>query len=146
MAQTRIAELASIISTQTTIFDEYLQSHGIASPSFDVNYSETPQIPKEISASKNIIFEATEELNSLIGGPVGVLTSMNITILPTLHAIYRWKLASSFPLHGEASFSEVADTVGVPEADIRRIIRMAKSHRRSGNAECCLRRGSLQGP
>ncbi|KAF7960847.1 hypothetical protein EAE96_000519 [Botrytis aclada] len=112
MAQTRIAELASIISTQTTIVDD-----------------ETPQIPKEISASKNIIFEATEELNSLIGGPVGVLTSMNITILPTLHAIYRWKLASGFPLDGEASFSEISDTVGVPEADIRRTIRMAKTHR-----------------
>ncbi|THV54402.1 hypothetical protein BGAL_0027g00130 [Botrytis galanthina] len=109
-------------STQTIIVDEYLQSHGIASPSFDVNYSETPQIPKEISASKNIIFEATEELNSLMGGPVGVLTSMNITILPTFHAIYRWKLASSFPLDGEASSTEIADTVGIPEADIQRII------------------------
>ncbi|KAF7953580.1 uncharacterized protein EAE97_000979 [Botrytis byssoidea] len=129
MAQTRVVELASIISTQTIIVDEYLRSHGIASPSFDVNYSETPQIPKEISASKNIIFEATEELNSLIGGPVGVLTSMNMTILSILHAIYRWKLASSFPLDGEASFSEIADTVGIPEADIRRIIRIAKTHR-----------------
>ncbi|TGO39876.1 hypothetical protein BHYA_0046g00300 [Botrytis hyacinthi] len=111
MAQTRIAELASIISTQTTIFDD-----------------ETPQIPKEISASKNIIIEATEELNSLIAGPVRALSSIDITILPTLHATYRWKLASSFPLDGEASCSKIADTVGIPEADIRRIIRMAKTH------------------
>ncbi|KAF7888278.1 uncharacterized protein EAF02_002819 [Botrytis sinoallii] len=112
MAQTRIAELASIISTQTTIVDEYLQSHGIASPSFDVNYSETHQTPKEISASKSIIFEATEELNSLIGGPVGVLTFMNVVFHST-----------------EKHLPEITDTVGVPEADIRRIIRMAKTHR-----------------
>ncbi|TGO83237.1 hypothetical protein BPOR_0678g00020 [Botrytis porri] len=95
VTQSRIAELASIISTHTTIVDEYFQSHGIASPSFDVNYSETSQISKEISASKSIILEATEELNSLIGGLVGVLTSMNVDeIWPAftrmVDAIERW--------------------------------------------------------
>jgi hypothetical protein len=82
MTQTRIAELASIISTQTGIVDQYLQSHGIASPSFEVSYIETTPLPQEIIASKNAIFEATEELNALIAGPIGILTSsLNVETL-----------------------------------------------------------------
>jgi len=129
MSQSRIAELASIIYTETGIVDQYLHSHGIASPSFDIEYSETSQLPKEITASKTAIFEATEELNSLIAGPIGTLISTNASIIPTLHAIYRFNLVSSFPIDGEASFAEIAATVGIPEADIQRIIRMAKTHR-----------------
>jgi hypothetical protein len=82
MAQTRIAELATIISTQTTFVDQYLQSHGISSPSFDAEYNEMTTPPKEITASKNAILEATEELNSLIAGPVGYLTSLNVSLSP----------------------------------------------------------------
>lgn len=82
MAQTRIAELASIISTQTGIIDQYLESHGLASPSFEVQYIETTPLPQEITASKNAIFEATEELNALIACPIGILTSsLNVKML-----------------------------------------------------------------
>ncbi|PQE06851.1 Sterigmatocystin 8-O-methyltransferase protein [Rutstroemia sp. NJR-2017a WRK4] len=129
MAQTRIAELATVISNQTAFVDQYLQAHGISSPSFDAEYNEMTTPPKEITASKNAILEATEELNSLIAGPVGYLTSLNTTIVPVFHAIYRWNLASSFPIDGEASFGDIAAKVGVPENDIKRIIRMAKTHR-----------------
>jgi hypothetical protein len=51
------------------------------------------------------------------------------TLLPTFHAIYRFNLASSFPIDGEASFSSIAAKVGVPESDIQRIIRTAITHR-----------------
>jgi hypothetical protein len=144
---TRIAQLASIIYTQTGIVDQYFQSQGIASPTFEVGYVETNQLPKAIIDSKNAIFEATEELNSLIAGPIGFLTSLNVsmlqsedsaantsaiiqsTVLPVLHAIYRFSIASSFPVDSEASFADIAGVVGVPERDIERIIRLAKTHR-----------------
>ena len=54
---------------------------------------------------------------------------IQITFLPTIHAVYRFKLASSFPIDGEASFAAIASAVKVPEPDIERIIRLAVSHR-----------------
>jgi hypothetical protein len=81
MPPTRIAELASIISTQTEFVDQHFQSHGIPSPSFEIGYSETIQLPKDIVDSKNAILEATEELNGLVAGPVGFLTSLNVSML-----------------------------------------------------------------
>jgi hypothetical protein len=78
MAQTRIAELASIISTKTGIIDQYLQSHNIASPSFDLDYVEPAQLPPEIAVCKIAISEATEELNSLLASPSGFwMTSLD---------------------------------------------------------------------
>lgn len=80
MKQSRISELASIISNQTRIVDDYLQSHGLASPSFNIDYTEATQIPKEIILAKNAITEATEELNCLIAGPVGCLTGTSVNL------------------------------------------------------------------
>lgn len=84
MKQTRTTELASLISAQTGIVDEYLQSNGLSSPSFDLDYTEASQLPKEIISAKNAISEATEELNCLIAGPVDCITgtaaSLNVGI------------------------------------------------------------------
>ncbi|KUJ22193.1 putative O-methyltransferase [Mollisia scopiformis] len=128
MAKTRISELAAIISTKTEIIEQYLRSHNLASPSFDVDYVD-PQLPPDIAVCKVTISEATEELNSLLAGPSAFWTTLDTTFLPTIHAIYRFKLASSFPIGGEASFAFIASAVDIPEPDVQRIIRLAITHR-----------------
>jgi len=127
--QSRIAELASIISNHTEIVDRYLQSQELHSPSFDCEYTEASNLPAEIVIAKNKIVEATEELNSLMLGPIGLLTNTNTTLLPSLQFIYRYKVASLFPINEEISFATVAKIIGMGIVDTERILRMAISNR-----------------
>ena len=45
--------------------------------------------------------------------------------LLSLHAIYRFNIASSFPIHGDASYSQIAAACGLEELNVRRILRHA---------------------
>ena len=67
--QSRIVELASIISKNTAMVAKYLECHGIRSPSFNKNYVEPRDLPTEIMAAKQAIVEATEELSVPALGP-----------------------------------------------------------------------------
>ena len=69
----RIAELAALIQAHTTIVDEYISSQGLPSPSFEVSMPAQLQLPETIVASSNAVIEATDELHSLMLGPVGFL-------------------------------------------------------------------------
>ena len=50
-------------------------------------------------------------------------------LLPTLRSIYRFNLTSCFPIDAEVSLADIAATVGLPEGEIKRIIRTAITHR-----------------
>lgn len=43
----------------------------------------------------------------------------------SLRAIHRFKIASAFPLNETATFAQIAEKVGLPEIDVRRILRHA---------------------
>ncbi len=71
MASTsRIVELAGLIQKHTSAFDQYLTSHNIPSPSFDETCPPILQLPAEIEAAQMAAIEATEELLTLLQGPV----------------------------------------------------------------------------
>jgi formamidopyrimidine-DNA glycosylase len=79
--QSRIVELASAISKHTAVVAKYFESHGIPNPSFNKDYVEPKDLPTEIMAAKQVIVEATEELNVLALGPTAFLTATNVCIL-----------------------------------------------------------------
>ena len=74
MAQSRISELASIIAMNTAAIDVYTTSEGLPSPSFNVDGPPKLLFHPRISASRQAILEATDELHALMLGPVGLLT------------------------------------------------------------------------
>ena len=74
-------ELASIISAQTQVVNEHLQLQGFDSPSFDLEYVDPPYVPSEVAVAKRAIFEATEELNSIILGPMGFLSIIDVSMI-----------------------------------------------------------------
>ena len=78
MAFSRISKLASIIQENTTIVQHHLEANGLPSPSFDASQPTELLGDDEIAASRQIILEATDELHSLMLGPVGVLTSPSV--------------------------------------------------------------------
>lgn len=76
MSSTRIAELAAIVSTNTTKIDDYLISHNLPSPSFDVDHPADLGIPLEaidIDDARRAALEASMELQDLLQGPTSLL-------------------------------------------------------------------------
>ena len=69
----RIAELATLIGTHTSIVDDHLSSNGLPSPSFDVSMPTQLLLPEAIASSSRMAIEASNELHSLLLGPVGFL-------------------------------------------------------------------------
>lgn len=69
----RIAELASLIQYHTLKVEDYISFQGLPSPSFDVSMPAQLQLPKAIAESQNKVIEATDELHSLMLGPMGFL-------------------------------------------------------------------------
>lgn len=67
----RIAALASIITTNTAKIDEYLSSHNLAPLSFNPAKS----LPKaeEFVAFQRATLEAVTKLESLVLGPLGII-------------------------------------------------------------------------
>ena len=87
MASTRIAELAGLIASNTATVDDYLRSHNLPSPSFDVDGPVNLGIPAEaveIESARVAAVEASMELQDLLQGP-NTLLRPNVCRLQTDH-------------------------------------------------------------
>lgn len=68
--QSRLMELSSIISTNTSKINEYLQSHNLPQPSFDID-APTQPVPtgnQELEEARTKAVEASIELQQLLQG------------------------------------------------------------------------------
>lgn len=126
MGTTRMAQLAVLISTNTAKVDMYLESHGLPSPSFDVDAPTDLGIPQEatdVDDARKAALEASIELQDLLQGSTSLLRPvLNGT---SLQAIYKYRIAFKVPIHGSISFKELAELCELPELDLRRILRFA---------------------
>ncbi|KAI9873469.1 MAG: hypothetical protein M1830_000374 [Pleopsidium flavum] len=128
MASARISELASIISRNTAKVNDYLSSRNLPAPAFDVDAPSTSLIPpeaEEVEAARAAVIDATTKLHDLMLGPRDFLQSFTHDELISMQAISRFKIASSFPFHEEASFAQISKACGLNEPDLRRILRHA---------------------
>ncbi|KAI4185004.1 MAG: hypothetical protein LQ348_004446 [Seirophora lacunosa] len=122
MATSRIAVLAAIIATHTKQVDAHLAAKGLPSPSFDPESPAEALMDSEVTASRQSILDATDELHALMQGPFNSWISRQ--------AIVRFGLASSSPPgQDEATFAEMAASSGLPEAHVRRLLRHAMTFR-----------------
>ena len=79
---TRIAELASLISENTSVVDAYLKSHHLPTPSFNADGPLTIPIPaheKEIIRAQDIVVASTQELHNLMKGPTEMLMGIGVS-------------------------------------------------------------------
>lgn len=88
MASNRIAELSSIIGSNTTEINDYLSSKGLPAPSFEPDVPPSFVQEKSIAACRQAILEATDELHALMLGPLGILTTppvrLTVEVKPSL--------------------------------------------------------------
>lgn len=81
MTISRIAQLASIIAENTAIIDRHLVAEGLPCPAFDAK--EPPDLlnDRKIAPARQAVIEATDELHSLMIGPIGILTTPHVGLL-----------------------------------------------------------------
>ncbi|GAP82801.1 putative S-adenosyl-L-methionine-dependent methyltransferase [Rosellinia necatrix] len=128
MASSRIVELATKIASNTARINEYLLSHDLPTPDFDVDGPLDTLIPKheiDVESARVAVIDDTLELRRLVLGPREYLMSYTHDELISQQAITRYKLAHSFPVGQEASFADIAATTGLDQGLVRRFIRHA---------------------
>lgn len=151
MATSRISELALLIARYTTEVENDLMADGLPCPTFDVDQPPTLVHNPKIAAARQAILEATDELHALMLGPISLVILPSVRQLRprrtddlgliyksvqqshtapiSLQAIYRFKLATSFPTDkDEASFEEISQASGLNVQIVRRILRQAIAH------------------
>lgn len=133
MASTsKLIELAATITRETEKLDKYMKEKGLPAPSFEpdalLNF---PKLDGEMKKAREEVVRATKELGDLVTGPTESVRWMawdhNNSL--SLHAIYHYKIAQSFPINETATFAEIASKVGLDELNVRRFLRHAMTNR-----------------
>ncbi|KAG8531292.1 uncharacterized protein KY384_002920 [Bacidia gigantensis] len=123
---TRIEELSTLIASKTQVLNEYFQFHGFPTPSFDVDGPLRVVIPPQLTAiAKAHLIPVTLQTQVLALIYFGRSQPYDIV---SLQAIYRYKIATSFPVGGEASYEDIAKTCGVDVVHLRRLMRHAMTN------------------
>ena len=84
---TRITELATLISENTSIVDTYLKSHRLPTPSFNADGPLTIPIPaheKDVVHAQDMVIASTQELHNLMKGPTEMLVGIGVSDYPIL--------------------------------------------------------------
>lgn len=83
MAPNRIVELANLIQRNTHAIDAHLTAQSLPTPSFAADTSPTLLLGHglEIDAARQSVIDATDELQSLMLGPTGLLSSLFVCSL-----------------------------------------------------------------
>ncbi|KAF8860220.1 S-adenosyl-L-methionine-dependent methyltransferase [Acephala macrosclerotiorum] len=128
----QLIELAGIITRETEKLDKYLKASGSPQPSFDVDGpANFPKLDEEMKKAREEVVRATKELGDLVAGPTESIRWMawdhNNSL--SLHAIYHYKIAQSFPIHETATFTQIAERTGLDEVNVRRFMRHAMTNR-----------------
>ncbi|KAH6674813.1 O-methyltransferase-like protein [Halenospora varia] len=127
-----LVELAAIITRETAKIDTYLKESGSPVPSFNVNAPlDFPALPEDIKKARLEVVRATKELGDLVTGPRESVRWMawdhNNSL--SLKVIYHYQIAKSFPIDGTATYAQIAEKVGLDEANVRRFMRHAMTNR-----------------
>ncbi|PQE24943.1 Sterigmatocystin 8-O-methyltransferase protein [Rutstroemia sp. NJR-2017a WRK4] len=126
-----IVTLATTISKTTATINAYLTAHGLPIPSFDVSGPSRFSIPpeeKEVVKAHAELLRATMELHNLMLGPTAMLMGISPMDNLSLHCIYAFKMAHTFPVASEASFEDISAACGLNVIDTRRILRHAMTN------------------
>jgi hypothetical protein len=84
MTTPSILELASIISSNTSKINDFIQAENLSQPSFDADAPKNSVIPAdnhELEAARGAVIDATLMLHDLILGPKEHLLSFTVSFL-----------------------------------------------------------------
>ncbi|KAA8568576.1 hypothetical protein MFRU_012g01210 [Monilinia fructicola] len=123
--------LSNTISEGTAIVNEYFLSHNLPMPSFDVSGPPRVVIPsheKRVAAAYAEVLRATIELHNLLLGPTAILMSSSVMDSMSLHFIYAYDMANTFPVDEEATYEQISEKCGLNVVDTRRVLGYAMTN------------------
>ncbi|KAI5857804.1 O-methyltransferase-domain-containing protein [Tricharina praecox] len=123
-----ILQLATDILAHAKTIHQHLESNGIPQPGFDRDSPLHFPSDAEIQGSRMALIEAAKAIYDLAVGPTNGITWSSLTSkfeTVVLRAITTYNLAEAVPLHGEASFAQIAAASNLHEDFVTRIIRYA---------------------
>ncbi|KAL8722853.1 MAG: hypothetical protein Q9225_000740 [Loekoesia sp. 1 TL-2023] len=135
MGKSRIGELAATIASKTAEIEGTLTAEDLQSPSFDPDSPPELLFHPKIAPLRQQLLEATDELHTLMLGPVGVLTSsvgvhFEHNTLISVQAICRYGLATTVPLDSQGvTIAHMASASGLREQIVQRLVRHAAAYR-----------------
>ncbi|KAH6658135.1 S-adenosyl-L-methionine-dependent methyltransferase [Truncatella angustata] len=127
-----LSELAALIQSHSASIVNTLESHGHPQPSFTVGSPLVLPLSPEVEDTRDELVEALDELRALVLGPMGHLFSMLLPLPATnatMHALYRFRIPQQLGLNESVTYTTLAGRCGLPEDDLRRLLRMAISLR-----------------
>lgn len=83
----RILQLAATISDSVAKVHDALAALGSASPSFD---EDAPAVPTSLDEVRNIILDATSELQGLFSEPLEMFHQTSRASIPVQSGVYMW--------------------------------------------------------
>ncbi|KAF2828338.1 S-adenosyl-L-methionine-dependent methyltransferase [Ophiobolus disseminans] len=120
----RAQELSVSLSDNISTIQRFLETNKLPSLSIEQDVPFQYQANPDFTRPRDAAVLACKELLSLLTGAFGTLTSQTTAENANTQAICRFKIAESFPDKQEsATFDEIADRCGLPEPEVRRIIR-----------------------
>ncbi|KAI1129798.1 putative O-methyltransferase [Nemania abortiva] len=128
MSNSSVIDLSAQIAANAARVNDFLASHSLAQPSFDVDAPSKSLIPPnepEIEAARQAVIHDCSVLRDLMLGPKEHLTSFKHNELIGQNAIMRFRLAEAFPIDGETTFTELAASSGLNEMHVRKLLRFA---------------------
>ncbi|PVI02547.1 hypothetical protein DM02DRAFT_701349 [Periconia macrospinosa] len=131
MSSKRILELANIIHSNTEKIDAHLTSNRLPTPSFAAD--NPPKLlfghGPELDTARQSVVDATDELQALMLGPTGLLSSLFHNSLLSVQAIIRFNLTEFPDGKEEVTFGELAAGCGLNEPEVKRLLRHAMAYR-----------------
>lgn len=128
MSSSQIQTLATSIAYNTTIYNHYLISNNLPTPSHHTKPSDAPTtLPREIENARQNAAEASHELHDLLSGSTGHVmnAAQRSTRMMTLHFIHTYKIGYALKWGERTTFADIAQQTNLDIGDTRRMIRLA---------------------
>ncbi|OKL61872.1 hypothetical protein UA08_02509 [Talaromyces atroroseus] len=127
---TKITELSTSISRNVAKINRFNEENDLPTQSFEPNAPTTYDYPPDIEEARQAVLLATDELHALMAGPANALMAPSHNVQTSIHAMYRFKIANSFPEgKEEVTYTELATACGLTGPTLLRIVRDLMAHR-----------------
>ncbi|GFF62992.1 hypothetical protein IFM51744_11063 [Aspergillus udagawae] len=81
---------------------------------------------KDLNKAKTLIYASMAKMKTLLGGPVELIQDLarQVEVVACLKWLAEYQILACIPVEGGMSMQDLADLAGVPEIQLRRIIRL----------------------
>ncbi|KAK7182251.1 hypothetical protein DPSP01_006969 [Paraphaeosphaeria sporulosa] len=120
----RARQLVEILSQSISDIEDFLKTQDAPDLSIEQDVPLSFHANPKFASTKDAALLACKELSTLLGGSFAAITNQTTSEFANTQAICRFKIPSSFPPDRDhATYDELAANSGLPEPEVRRLVR-----------------------